>query len=177
MKCFRPDSIRRQRRIRSFSVSFICRQIMRQRKKITPSGEGGNECPNRHWGKIRLWSPPVSGMVLLPRQHRGDAVGGKGLPAAGGYLNDAFLMEAAASQTDWLFGKNPFGRSLMYGVGTGYQQLFLHISGYLCGTAARGNRDGRQFRCPLLARRQPVYLQRSLGHVSCQIVCNNCGNI
>ena len=57
----------------------------------------------------------------------------KGAAAAGGYLNDAFLMEAAASQTDWLFGKNPFGRSLMYGVGTGYQQLFSTFPGICVG--------------------------------------------
>lgn len=42
-------------------------------------------------------------------------------------------MEAAASQTDWLFGKNPFGRSLMYGVGTGYQQLFSTFPGICVG--------------------------------------------
>lgn len=57
----------------------------------------------------------------------------KGAAAAGGYLNDRKLKKAAAIQTDWLFGKNPFGRSLMYGAGIGYQQLFSTFPGICVG--------------------------------------------
>ena len=57
----------------------------------------------------------------------------KGAAAVGGYQKDTFLMKAAASQIDWLFGKNPFGRSLMYGAGRGYQQLFSTFPGTCVG--------------------------------------------
>lgn len=72
-------------------------------------------------------------MVFLSGKYGGDAVRGQRRGCCGriskGYISD----EGRGSQTDWLFGKNPFGRSLMYGAGRGYQQLFSTFPGTCVG--------------------------------------------
>lgn len=57
----------------------------------------------------------------------------KGAGIAGAYLRDEALLQIASDQIDWFLGKNPFTRSLMYGVGEGYEQMFSTFTGTSVG--------------------------------------------
>lgn len=57
----------------------------------------------------------------------------KAAALAGNYLRDQRLLEIAREQIYWIFGKNPFGRSLMYGMGRDYEQLYSVFPGICTG--------------------------------------------
>ena len=54
---------------------------------------------------------------------------GKAAGILGRYFNDPELLQLAREQLYWMWGKNPFGQSLVYGDGSGYCRQY----GVLCG--------------------------------------------
>lgn len=57
----------------------------------------------------------------------------KAAAITGDWKKDRELTAIAAAQKDWLFGKNPFCRSLMYGAGRGYEALYSVFPGICVG--------------------------------------------
>ena len=49
------------------------------------------------------------------------------------WMKDEGLLRAAQSQIQWLLGKNPYARSFMYGVGSGYENLYCVFPGICTG--------------------------------------------
>ena len=58
---------------------------------------------------------------------------GKAAAILGNYFHDAELTQIGLEQLYWIFGKNPFGQSIMYGMGDNYAQLYATSSGELTG--------------------------------------------
>lgn len=65
---------------------------------------------------------------------------GKTAALCGNYLGDAQLIDIAREQLYWVTGKNPFGQSLVYGVGERYPQMDSFSSGEMVGETPVGIR-------------------------------------
>lgn len=71
---------------------------------------------------------------------------GKAASLLGRYFGDEELLQIAREQIYWLFGKNPFGQSLVYGAGTNFPQQYGALNGEMVGSIpvgieTRGNAD------------------------------------
>ena len=71
---------------------------------------------------------------------------GKAAAVLGRALGDEELMQIARDQIYWTFGKNPFGQSLIYGVGRRFAQQYGALNGEMAGSLpvgieTRGNGD------------------------------------
>lgn len=71
---------------------------------------------------------------------------GKAASILGRTLQDPELMQIAREQIYWLFGKNPFGQSLVYGAGRNFAQQYGALNGEMAGSIpvgieTRGNED------------------------------------
>ena len=71
---------------------------------------------------------------------------GKAASILGRYLHDPELIQIAREQIYWLFGKNPFGQSLVYGAGRNFAQQYGALNGEMVGSIpvgieTRGNDD------------------------------------
>lgn len=71
---------------------------------------------------------------------------GKAASALGRYFHDDELLQIAREQIYWLFGKNPFAQSLMYGAGSNFAQQYGALNGEMVGSLpvgieTRGNDD------------------------------------
>lgn len=71
---------------------------------------------------------------------------GKAASILGRFLKDPELTNIARDQIYWLFGKNPFGQSLMYGAGRNFAQQYGALNGEMAGSIpvgveTRGNED------------------------------------
>lgn len=71
---------------------------------------------------------------------------GKSASILGRYFNDKELIQIAKEQLYWTFGKNPFGQSLVYGVGNNFAQQYGALNGEMAGSIpvgieTRGNED------------------------------------
>jgi hypothetical protein len=53
-------------------------------------------------------------------------------------LNDQELRKSACDQIEWVLGRNPFGQSLMDGVGYNYAPQYTAMSGDITGTLPVG---------------------------------------
>ena len=60
------------------------------------------------------------------------------LAEAATLLNDAEAMQLVQQQLEWTLGRNPFGSSLMYGVGYNYAPLFAYCSHNVVGALPTG---------------------------------------
>ena len=60
------------------------------------------------------------------------------LAEAATFLNDADAMQLVQQQLEWTLGRNPFGSSLMYGVGYNYAPLFAYCSHNVVGALPVG---------------------------------------
>lgn len=58
---------------------------------------------------------------------------GKSASLLGHALNDAALLQLGREQLYWMWGKNPFGQSLIYGAGTRYCSQYAAMCGELAG--------------------------------------------
>ncbi len=58
---------------------------------------------------------------------------GKAASLIGRYLKDEELMEIAREQMYWMWGKNPFGQSLIYGAGSNYCRQYAVLCGECTG--------------------------------------------
>lgn len=63
---------------------------------------------------------------------------GKAASLLGRYFNDKTLTEIAREQLYWTMGKNPFGQSLMYGVGDRFGQHYTALLGETVGEMTVG---------------------------------------
>ncbi|MCD7738661.1 MAG: glycoside hydrolase family 9 protein [Lachnospiraceae bacterium] len=63
---------------------------------------------------------------------------GKAAAIAGRYFKDEELMELAREQLYWMWGKNPFGQSLIYGVGSNYCRQYAVLCGECVGEVPVG---------------------------------------
>lgn len=63
---------------------------------------------------------------------------GKAASLLGLYFNDNELIEIAREQLYWIFGKNPFGQSLIYGAGSNYAQQYGALNGEMAGSLPVG---------------------------------------
>ncbi len=71
---------------------------------------------------------------------------GKSASILGRFLKDRELTNIARDQIYWIFGKNPFGQSLMYGAGRNFAQQYGALNGEMAGSIpvgieTRGNED------------------------------------
>lgn len=71
---------------------------------------------------------------------------GKSASILGRCLHDPELTQIAREQLYWLFGKNPFGQSLVYGAGRNFAQQYGALNGEMTGSIpvgieTRGNED------------------------------------
>lgn len=71
---------------------------------------------------------------------------GKAAGLLGDYFGDETLLQIAREQLYWTTGKNPFGQSLIYGVGSHYGQQYTALLGETVGempvgVQTRGNED------------------------------------
>jgi hypothetical protein len=57
---------------------------------------------------------------------------------AGSLLNSSALKQLATTQLEWTLGRNPFGQSLMYGVGYDYAPQYTAMSGDITGSLPVG---------------------------------------
>ena len=60
------------------------------------------------------------------------------LAEAAAMLDDRKAMELVQEQLEWTFGRNPFGMSLMYGVGYDYAPLFAYCTHNIVGALPAG---------------------------------------
>lgn len=63
---------------------------------------------------------------------------GKSASILGRYFHDDELLQIAREQLYWIFGKNPFGQSLMYGEGSCYPQQYGALNGEMVGSMPVG---------------------------------------
>ena len=63
---------------------------------------------------------------------------GKSASILGRYFHDDDLLQIAREQLYWIFGKNPFGQSLMYGEGTSFPQQYGALNGEMIGSMPVG---------------------------------------
>ena len=63
---------------------------------------------------------------------------GKSASILGRYFHDDDLLQIAREQLYWIFGKNPFGQSLMYGEGTCFPQQYGALNGEMVGSMPVG---------------------------------------
>ena len=71
---------------------------------------------------------------------------GKAASILGNYFGDAALQQIGREQLYWMWGKNPFGQSLVYGAGSNYCRQYAVLSGESVGqipvgVETRGNED------------------------------------
>ncbi|HIS30834.1 MAG TPA: glycoside hydrolase family 9 protein [Candidatus Limivivens intestinipullorum] len=64
----------------------------------------------------------------------------------GNYFQDEDLLQISRDQLYWIFGKNPFGQSLIYGAGRNFAQQYGALNGEMVGSIpvgveTRGNED------------------------------------
>ena len=70
----------------------------------------------------------------------------KAVSLIGRVLNDTELLQIALNQIEWIFGKNPFASSTMYGHGHNYHPLYVAFSQQMVGSLpvgikTKGNAD------------------------------------
>lgn len=63
---------------------------------------------------------------------------GKAASILGRYFHDKELLEIAREQLYWMWGKNPFGQSLVYGVGSDYCRQYAVLCGECVGEVPVG---------------------------------------
>ena len=63
---------------------------------------------------------------------------GKAASILGRYFHDKELLEIAREQLYWMWGKNPFGQSLVYGVGADYCRQYAVLCGECVGEVPVG---------------------------------------
>ena len=63
---------------------------------------------------------------------------GKAAAIIGRYYHDKELIDIARDQFYWIFGRNPFCQSLMYGVGHRYPQQYGAVTGQMAGSIIVG---------------------------------------
>ncbi len=63
---------------------------------------------------------------------------GKAAAALGRYFDDEELLEIAREQMYWMWGKNPFGQSLVYGAGSDYCRQYAVLCGECVGEVPVG---------------------------------------
>lgn len=63
---------------------------------------------------------------------------GKAAGILGRYFADRELVQIAREQLYWIWGKNPFGQSLVYGVGSGYCRQYAVLCGECAGEVPVG---------------------------------------
>ena len=63
---------------------------------------------------------------------------GRAAGVAGRYLGDEDLVRVCREQLYWIWGKNPFGQSLMYGMGRDYSRLYTVHMGETVGAVPVG---------------------------------------
>lgn len=71
---------------------------------------------------------------------------GKAASIVGRYFADEELLQLGREQLYWMWGKNPFGQSLVYGAGSRYCRQYAVLSGESVGEIpvgieTRGNED------------------------------------
>ncbi len=95
--------------------------------------KGGEQVDETHFVKrFPVWFNIFSGnnAVILAT--------GKAAALCGSFLEDEELVQIAREQLYWIVGKNPFGQSMIYGVGHNYPSLSSFSSGELMGAIAVG---------------------------------------
>jgi hypothetical protein len=63
---------------------------------------------------------------------------GRAAGVAGNYLGDGRLTGLCREQLYWMWGKNPFGQSLVYGMGSDYAKLYTVHMGETVGAVPVG---------------------------------------
>ena len=73
---------------------------------------------------------------------------GKAVSASSIYLNDESLYNIAQRQFEWIIGKNPFAKSIMYGEGYDYCQQYAVLPGETTGELPVGMESNEQHDSP-----------------------------